>query len=130
MRCNIFIFQVNSIAFSHDHTNKLGNNYFVTAHLRRVQFWYYNSLGKDNSRVCGIRMKLVSHFYSILLQKTSTVVLKARSAILGDLQDNHFVGVVCGSGTLSKNTYALTRSGRLCLFDNNRVLDKFTEVKV
>ena len=62
--------------------------------------------------------------------QATTPVLKARSAILGDLQDNEFVAVLCGTGALATNTYALAKSGRLCLFDNKRILDKFTEVKV
>lgn len=60
----------------------------------------------------------------------SAAVLKARSAILGDLQENDFVDVACGSGPLVMNTYALSKSGKLCLFDNRRMLEKFTEVKV
>lgn len=57
-------------------------------------------------------------------------VLTSRSVLLGDLQENHFVAVVCGKGPLSKNCYVLTKSGRLCLFDDKRRLDRFTEVKV
>lgn len=57
-------------------------------------------------------------------------VLTSRSVLLGDLQENHFVSVVCGKGPLSKNCYVLTRSGQLCLFDDKRRLDRFTEVKV
>ena len=57
-------------------------------------------------------------------------MLTSRSVLLGDLQENHFVSVVCGKGPLSKNCYVLTRSGQLCLFDDKRRLDRFTEVKV
>ena len=39
--------QVNSAAFSHNHGNKLGSNYFVTVHHRRVQYWYYGTANKD-----------------------------------------------------------------------------------
>lgn len=39
--------QVNNAAFSHNHGNKLGSNYFVTVHHRRVQYWYYGTAGKD-----------------------------------------------------------------------------------
>ena len=56
--------------------------------------------------------------------------LKGRSAILNDLQDNCFVAVSCGRGPLSRNTYSLTKTGKVCLFDEHRVLDRFTEVKV
>lgn len=64
------------------------------------------------------------------LQKTVKPVLTSRSVLLGELQENHFVSVVCGKGPLSKNCYVLTRSGQLCLFDDKRRLDRFTEVKV
>ena len=57
-------------------------------------------------------------------------VLTSRSVLLGELQENHFVAVACGKGPLSKNCYVLTKSGRLCLFDDRRRLDRFTEVKV
>ena len=50
------------------------------------------------------------------------------SLMLGAI--NHFVAVACGKGPLSKNCYVLTKSGRLCLFDDKRRLDRFTEVKV
>ena len=68
--------------------------------------------------------------FPYLQKKPATAVLKARSAILGDLQDNNFIAVVCGSGPLAANTYALSKSGKLLLFDNFRLVDKFTEIKV
>lgn len=58
------------------------------------------------------------------------VTLKSRSAILGELQQSNFVAVCSGLGPMSHCTYALTRTGQLCLFGNNRTLDKFTETKV
>ena len=64
------------------------------------------------------------------LQKMVKPVLTSRSVLLGELQENHFVSVVCGKGPLSKSCYVLTRSGQLCLFDDKRRLDRFTEVKV
>lgn len=30
------------MAISEDHTSRAGPNYFVTAHPRRVQYWYYD----------------------------------------------------------------------------------------
>ena len=38
------------------------------------------------------------------------------SLMLGAM--NHFVADACGKGPLSKNCYVLTKSGRLCLFDD------------
>ena len=67
---------------------------------------------------------------SLLPQLNRTSPLKGRSAVLGDLQENCFVGVSCGRGPLGNSTYAITQTGLLCLFDSNRRLDKFTEVKV
>ena len=64
------------------------------------------------------------------LQKAVKPVLTSRSVLLGELQENQFVAVVCGRGPLSKNCYVLTKSGQLCLFDDKRRLDRFTEVKV
>jgi len=53
-----------------------------------------------------------------------------RSAILGDLRNNDFVDVCCGRGNLSNITYAITKSGILCEFNNRRLLDKWVELKV
>ncbi len=64
------------------------------------------------------------------LQANRASPLKGRSAILGQLQNNCFISVACGRGPLSENTYTLTQSGFLCLFDSQRQLDRFTEVKV
>ncbi len=127
--------QVNSLAFSEDHSSRSGANYFVTAHHRRIQYWYYDPPNRDGSKVTlapnWCSKILSTHFFPIVQKNIpTTAVLKARSAILGDLQENDFVDVACGSGPLTLNTYALTKSGKLCLFDNRRVLDKFTEVKV
>ena len=70
------------------------------------------------------------HLHLSPVQKVVKPVLTSRSVLLGELQENHFVAVVCGKGPLSKNCYVLTRSGLLCLFDDKRRLDRFTEVKV
>lgn len=40
------------------------------------------------------------------------------------------MSVVCGFGPLLENTYALSKSGKLCVFDKNRILEMFTEIKV
>ena len=59
-----------------------------------------------------------------------TAPLKGQSAILGDLQDNCFVAVECGHGSVASFTYVLTRSGILCRLDQDRALDKFVNVQV
>ena len=136
--------QVNSVAFSQDHSSKLGNSYFVTAHHRRIQYWYFD-VQRDGNKVRGhlpfclpslvvyqlmLSLSLSLLFLLHLLQKASSGLLKSRSAILGDLQSQTFVDVECGRGILAEKTYALTKAGRLCVFDSKRILDKFTEVKV
>lgn len=46
--------QVNDVAFSHNHGNKLGSNYFVTVHHRRVQYWYYDTNSRDGKVSRGV----------------------------------------------------------------------------
>ncbi len=64
------------------------------------------------------------------LQMNTTMSLKSRSAVLGELHNFNFVAVSCGRGDLAHYTYALTRTGQLCLFGKNRTLEKFTDTKV
>ena len=53
-----------------------------------------------------------------------------RSAILGEQRNNYFCDVACGKGEMGDSTYAVTRSGLLCEFNNRRLLDKWVELKV
>ena len=73
---------------------------------------------------------VTSPSHSSFSQLNRTHPLKGRSAILGELQDNCFVSVVCGCGPLANHTYTTTRTGLVCLFDAKRLLDRFTETKV
>lgn len=52
-----------------------------------------------------------------------------RSAILGEQRNNNFVDVACGKAECGDNTYAITRSGLLCEFNNRRLLDKWVELR-
>lgn len=53
-----------------------------------------------------------------------------RSAILGELRNNDFIDVCCGSGVLKDYSYAITKSGILCEFNSRRLLDRWIELKV
>jgi len=53
-----------------------------------------------------------------------------RSAILGEQRNNDFIDVCCGHGELKDYTYAITKSGLLCEFNNRRLLDRWVELKV
>ena len=53
-----------------------------------------------------------------------------RSAILGEQRNNYFCDVACGKGDMGDSTFAVTRSGLLCEFNNRRLLDKWVELKV
>ena len=93
--------KVKGIAFSRDGT------YFVTVGNRHVKFWYLT--------------------VSSLME---TVPLKGRAAILGDLKNNYFCDVACGSGENSLYTYAITTNGILCEFNENRCLSRATELHI
>lgn len=56
--------------------------------------------------------------------------LMGRSAILGVQRNNDFVDVACGRGEMADSTYAITKTGLLCEFNNRRLLDKWVELRV
>ena len=83
-------------------------NYFVTAGNRHVKFWYLE--------------------YSRSKYQEPTP-LTGRSAILGEQRNNYFCDVACGRGEMGDSTYAITKSGLLCEFNNRRLLDKWVELR-
>ena len=91
--------KVKGLAFSRD------GAYFVTVGNRHVKFWYLT--------------------VSSLME---TVPLKGRAAILGELKNNYFCDVVCGSGDCSHLTYTITTNGILCEFNENRCLSRAIEL--
>ncbi|XP_051175417.1 mitogen-activated protein kinase-binding protein 1 isoform X1 [Leptopilina boulardi] len=84
-------------------------NYFVTVGNRHVKFWYLE--------------------YSRSAKYKEPVPLMGRSAILGEQRNNDFVDVTCGKGEMADSTYAITKSGLLCEFNNRRLLDKWVELR-
>ncbi|XP_049824929.1 mitogen-activated protein kinase-binding protein 1 isoform X3 [Aethina tumida] len=94
--------KVKSIAFSEN------GSYFVTVGNRHVKFWYLEQ-GKAKYK--------------------EAVPLMGRSAILGEQRNNYFCDVACGKAESGDSTYAITRSGLLCEFNNRRLLDKWVELR-
>ncbi|XP_066991483.1 mitogen-activated protein kinase-binding protein 1 [Anabrus simplex] len=84
-------------------------NYFVTVGNRHVKFWYLE--------------------YSRSAKYKDPVPLMGRSAILGEQRNNYFCDVACGRGDMGDSTYAITKSGLLCEFNNRRLLDKWVELR-
>ncbi|KAL0123431.1 hypothetical protein PUN28_005746 [Cardiocondyla obscurior] len=84
-------------------------NYFVTVGNRHVKFWYLE--------------------YSRSAKYKEPVPLMGRSAILGEQRNNDFVDVTCGKGEMADATYAITKTGLLCEFNNRRLLDKWVELR-
>ncbi|XP_029373755.1 WD repeat-containing protein 62 isoform X2 [Echeneis naucrates] len=95
--------RVFAVSFSQD------NSYFVTAGNRHIKFWYLDA--SKERRV------------------NSTVPLIGRSGLLGDHRNNVFSGVACGCGLNLSNTYCITSSGLLCLFNSNRQLEAWVNLK-
>lgn len=85
---------------------------FVTVGNRHVKFWYleYNDMANKN--------------------KYESLPLLGRNAILGAQRNNYFCDVACGRGDSKDSTYAITKSGLLCEFNNRRLLNKWVELKV
>ncbi|MEQ2189946.1 hypothetical protein GOODEAATRI_030536 [Goodea atripinnis] len=63
-------------------------------------------------------------------QVNSTVPLIGRSGLLGDHKNSVFCGVACGRGLMVNNTYCVTTSGVLCLFNSRRQLEAWVDLKV
>ena len=76
---------------------------------RHVKFWYLE--------------------YSRSNKYKEPVPLMGRSAILGEQRNNYFCDVACGRGEMGDSTYAITKSGLLCEFNNRRLLDKWVELR-
>ena len=110
----------------------------AAAHRISLFYWALHHQIAECTWACpptpfGVRLLLTWYdliFHSSLSQLNRTHPLKGRSAILGELQDNCFVSVVCGCGPLANHTYTITKTGMVCLFDAKRLLDRFTETKV
>lgn len=83
-------------------------NYFVTAGVRHVKFWYMEAKNK--------------------LQ--DAIPLQGRSAILADLRNNNFCDVACGKGPSASSTFCITQSGLLCDFNDRRMLEKWMDLRV
>lgn len=107
MASNKVSIKVKAISFAQD------GEYFVTVGNRHVKFWYldYNDIASKNS-------------------KYESLPLMGRCAILGDQRNNYFCDVACGRGDSKESTYAITKSGLLCEFNNRRLLNKWVELKV
>ena len=56
--------------------------------------------------------------------------LHGRSAILAEQRNNNFLDVACGKGAMEKYVYVITRSGLLCQVNDQRLLEKWVELKV
>ncbi|KAF6736550.1 Mitogen-activated protein kinase-binding protein 1 [Oryzias melastigma] len=95
--------RVLSVSFSQD------SSYFVTAGNRHVKFWYLDA--SRDQRVF------------------STVPLIGRSGLLNDHKTSVFCGVACGRGLTASNTYCVTSSGLLCLFNRLRHLEAWVDLK-
>lgn len=70
------------------------------------------------------------HNETFSLQYKEVTPLMGRSAILGEQRNNYFCDVGCGRGEMGDSTYAITKSGLLCEFNNRRLLDKWVELRV
>ncbi|KAF2353101.1 WD40 repeat [Trinorchestia longiramus] len=100
---NKFSSKVKAVSFAEN------GSYFVTVGNRHVKFWYL-----DVAR--GSKFK-------------EPVPLTGRSAILGEQRNNYFCDVACGRGEMGDSTFAITKSGLLCEFNNRRLLDKWVELR-
>ncbi|XP_065055995.1 mitogen-activated protein kinase-binding protein 1-like isoform X4 [Rhopilema esculentum] len=101
--CNKIGCKVRSVSFAEN------GSHFVTVGNRHVKFWYFDTEVEPKSNV--------------------PTPVAGRSGILGDLRNNCFCDVACGIGDNSSNTYAVTKSGLLCSFNEKRILDRWVELR-
>ncbi|XP_048586739.1 mitogen-activated protein kinase-binding protein 1 isoform X2 [Nematostella vectensis] len=102
--CNKVSTKVFAICFSET------ANFFVTCGIRHVKFWYFDTETNKSKH-------------------NKTLPIMGRSALLGELRNNAFCDVACGTGENSDYTYCVTNSGMLCSFGAKRVLDKWVELR-
>ncbi|XP_026085579.1 mitogen-activated protein kinase-binding protein 1-like isoform X3 [Carassius auratus] len=95
--------KVTAVSFSDD------SSYFVTAGNRHVKFWYL-----DHTKSSKVN---------------TTAPLQGRSGLLGELRNHFFSDVACGKGPKANSTFCITSSGRLCEFNDKRMLDKWVELR-
>ncbi|XP_058846526.1 LOW QUALITY PROTEIN: mitogen-activated protein kinase-binding protein 1 [Acipenser ruthenus] len=95
--------KVTGVSFSED------SSYFVTAGNRHVKFWYL-----DHTKSSKVN---------------ATLPLLGRSGLLGELRNNFFMAVACGRGRKAGSTFCITSAGRLCEFNDKRLLDKWVELR-
>jgi len=69
-------------------------------------------------------------FFIHFLLQTSALPIRTRSAILRSFHTHMFCDVVCGLGSESGLTFAVTRSGLLCQFNAERKVSRHAEIKV
>ena len=111
--------KIKSISFAEN------GQYFVTVGNRHVKFWYLDY--HNDTTNANNQNKLKNKFESLPLM--------GRNAILGDQRNNYFCDVACdrrgsSGGNGSESTYAITKSGLLCEFNNRRLLNKWVELRV
>ena len=83
-----------------------------------------------NTSLFTFSIAVCLHFFHFRSKYKEPVPLMGRSAILGEQRNNYFCDVACGKGDMGDSTFAVTRSGLLCEFNNRRLLDKWVELKV
>ncbi|RKO87696.1 WD40-repeat-containing domain protein, partial [Blyttiomyces helicus] len=103
---------VNALAF-----DPLGR-FFVTVGVRHIKFWSFDANG----------MLLKSTKQS---QKLTMQALDGRFGVLGDHKNSTFVDVDCRRAADGQvYTYCITERGLLTLFNEDRVMEKWVDLKV
>ena len=111
-------------------------NYFVTGKNNIVSMDFQKKLVKSVHQSYFFRFSAGNRHIKFWYLEYSRskykepVPLMGRSAILGEQRNNYFCDVACGKGDMGDSTFAVTRSGLLCEFNNRRLLDKWVELKV
>lgn len=115
--------RITSVAYSED------GKFFVTSGEKHLQFWSISTEPQGHIRdsfpetEMGTAVRLGN-------EKGTPAELVGRSAVMPSVYHSEdFVDVVCGMGSCSDLTFALTESGYLCIFDHRRTLDQYVQIK-
>ncbi|CAH1791399.1 unnamed protein product [Owenia fusiformis] len=116
MGVNVFEWKVNRKVCSNKVSSKVkgvafseNGQQFATIGNRHVRFWYLES---SKSKIKG-----------------ETLPLVGRNGILGEQRNNCFMDGAYGKGQNSEVLYVITQSGLLCEFNEQRLLDKWVELR-
>lgn len=92
--------------------------YFVTCGIDHLKYWYFD----DNNEP----IKTLAPAQTPPADNTQTYMMQNEPADLTKIDAKNFVGIVCRG----PNVYTLSVDGKLCVFNENRKVEKWMNIKI